>query len=216
MGDRSLAPKLAGGISGMIAAEIVPSLWSLARQLEQLGLADVVLQQPPQAALAELRASPPQQPVMAQFDAFLARHGHRCMSEAEWLHPRWIEAPELVIESIASYLRAGDSFDPTGAVANAEQERLAGHGGRRAAGESAAAGAVPLALGPRAPLHAGTRQRPALPGQADAAGTPALCDVGRTLGRARLAGASRRLLFLGGGGGGSGTRSTSGAADGAA
>ena len=47
------------------------------------------------------------------------------MSEAEWLHPRWIEAPELVIESIASYLRAGDSFDPAAAVASAEQDRLA-------------------------------------------------------------------------------------------
>ncbi len=29
------------------------------------------------------------------------------------------------MESIASYLRAGDSFDPAAAVANAEQERLA-------------------------------------------------------------------------------------------
>ncbi len=125
MGDRSLAPKLAGGISGIIAAEIVPSLWSLARQLEQLGLAGVVLGNSPQAALAELRASPAAAPVIAQLDVFLARHGHRCMSEAEWLHPRWIEAPELVIESIASYLRAGDSFDPAAAVASAEQDRLA-------------------------------------------------------------------------------------------
>jgi rifampicin phosphotransferase len=125
MGDRSLAPKLAGGISGIIAAEIVPSLWSLARQLEQLGLAEAAQRQPAQAALAELRATPAAAPVMARFDAFLTRHGHRCMSEAEWLHPRWIEAPELVIESIASYLRAGGSFDPTAAVASAEQERLA-------------------------------------------------------------------------------------------
>ena len=125
MGDRSLAPKLAGGISGIIAAEIVPSLWSLARRLEQLGLAAAVQRQPAKAALGELRATPAAAPVMAQFDAFLARHGHRCMSEAEWLHPRWIEAPELVIESIASYLRAGGSFDPTAAVASAEQERLA-------------------------------------------------------------------------------------------
>ncbi|MFN8468196.1 MAG: PEP/pyruvate-binding domain-containing protein [Caldilineaceae bacterium] len=125
MGDRSLAPKLAGGISGIIAAEIVPSLWSLAREFEQLGLSEAVQRQPAQAALAELRATPAAAPVMAQLDAFLTRHGHRCMSEAEWLHPRWIEAPELVIESVASYLRAGDRFDPTAAVASAEQERIA-------------------------------------------------------------------------------------------
>ena len=124
MGDRALAPKLAGGISGIIAAEIVPSLWSLARQFERLGLAEAVQRQPSTTALAELRTTPAAAPVMAEFDAFLLRHGHRCMSEAEWLHPRWIEAPELVVESIASYLRAGGSFDPSAAVANAEQERL--------------------------------------------------------------------------------------------
>ena len=124
MGDRSLASTLAGGLSGLIAAEIVPSLWRLARQINELGLADVVLQQLPQVALVELRRTPAAQAVMAQFDAFLARHGHRCMSEAEWLHPRWVESPEIVMESVASYLRAGDGFDPVGAVANAEQERL--------------------------------------------------------------------------------------------
>ena len=86
MGDRSLAPRLAGGISGVIAAGIVPSLWDLARQLRQLGLADIVLHQPPRDALAELRKTPVAGPVMLRFDAFL-RHGHRCISEAEWLHP---------------------------------------------------------------------------------------------------------------------------------
>ena len=125
MDDRALAPKLAGGISGIIAAEIVPSLWNLARQFRQLGLEEVVQRQPAQSALAALRATPAAEPIMAQFDAFLARHGHRCMSEAEWLHPRWIEAPESVIESIASYLRAGAGFDPAASVAGAEQERLA-------------------------------------------------------------------------------------------
>jgi pyruvate,water dikinase len=125
MGDRNLATQLAGGISGVIAAEIVPALWQLARTIEQQGLAGIVLEQPSKAALAELRRTPAAGDVMRQFDAFLSRHGHRCMSEAEWLHPRWVEAPHLVVESIAGYLRAGASFDPTDAVAKAEQERLA-------------------------------------------------------------------------------------------
>jgi pyruvate,water dikinase len=124
-GDRSLAPKLAGGISGVIAAEIVPSLWRMARAIEAAGLRDVVVQQEPAAALAELRRTPAAEALMGEFDAFLARHGHRCMSEAEWLHPRWMEAPELLIESIASYLRAGEEFDPSGAAEQAEQARLA-------------------------------------------------------------------------------------------
>jgi pyruvate,water dikinase len=125
LGDRSLTPKLAGGLSGVIAAEIVPALWQLAQQLDQLGLAAIVLEPPPAAALAALRGTLAAQPVLAQFDAFLARHGHRCMSEAEWLHPRWVEAPHIVIESLAGYLRAGSSFDPRPAIAQAEQDRLA-------------------------------------------------------------------------------------------
>ena len=125
MDDRSLTPKLAGGLSGVIAAEIVPALWQLAQQIDQLGLAAIVLEQPPAAALATLHATPAAQPVLAQLAVFLARHGHRCMSEAEWLHPRWVEAPHLVIESLAGYLRAGSSFDPRSAIVQAEEDRLA-------------------------------------------------------------------------------------------
>ena len=47
------------------------------------------------------------------------------MSEAEWLHPRWVEAPEIVMASIQGYLRAGEGFDPGGAAAQAEQDRSA-------------------------------------------------------------------------------------------
>lgn len=124
-GDRTLAPKLAGGLTGVIAAEIVPALWQIAQQIDERGLAHAVLKQPPTAALATLRADPAAASVMQLFDAFLARHGHRCMSEAEWLHPRWVEAPEVVIESIAGYLRAGSSFAPGDSARRAEQERLA-------------------------------------------------------------------------------------------
>jgi pyruvate,water dikinase len=109
----------------VIAAEIVPSLWRMAQEIDALGLARIVLEQPPESALAELRRTPAAQGVMREFDAFLARHGHRCMSEAEWLHPRWVEAPEIVLESIGGYLRAGDGYNPSGAAAKAESDRLA-------------------------------------------------------------------------------------------
>ncbi len=123
-GEKNLTPKLVSGLSGVIAAEIAPALWQLARQIEAAGMADVVANQPPEAALAALRSTLAAQPVLAHFDAFLARHGHRCMSEAEWLHPRWVESPQLVVESIAGYLRAGDSFDPATSAAKAERERI--------------------------------------------------------------------------------------------
>ena len=41
---------------------------------------------------------------LAQLQRFLQRHGHRCMVEAELLYPRWVEAPEQVIVSLATYL----------------------------------------------------------------------------------------------------------------
>ena len=124
VGDRSLATTLSGGLSGVIAAEIVPTLWQLAQQIEELGLKNLLLEQPAAAALATLHNLPTAQPFLVQFNAFLARHGHRCMSEAEWLHPRWVEAPELVIDSIAGYLRAGEHFRSNEAGAQAEQARL--------------------------------------------------------------------------------------------
>jgi hypothetical protein len=123
MGDKDLAQKLTAGLSGVIAAEIVPALWQMAATLRQAGLAQVVLDNPPLVALAQLCGEPAAQPFLAQFDAFLRRHGHRCMSEAEWLHPRWIEAPEQVIDSITGYLRAGSGLDASNAGDKAASER---------------------------------------------------------------------------------------------
>ncbi|MEI2652492.1 MAG: hypothetical protein V9G12_10115 [Microthrixaceae bacterium] len=91
-----------------------------------MGLAAIVLEQPPAAALATLRATPAAAPFLAQLAVFLHRHGHRCMVEAEWLHPRWVEAPHQVIESLAGYLRAGSGCDAvSAAIVQAEEERLA-------------------------------------------------------------------------------------------
>jgi len=66
----------------------------------------------PSAALSALRGNERAQAVNALFDRFLRRHGHRCMPEAEFLVPRWAEAPEQVMEMIQGYLRAAPGFDP--------------------------------------------------------------------------------------------------------
>ena len=39
MGDKDLTQKLVSGLSGIVTAEIVPSLWEMARTLGDLGLA---------------------------------------------------------------------------------------------------------------------------------------------------------------------------------
>ncbi|MFN8489800.1 MAG: PEP/pyruvate-binding domain-containing protein [Caldilineaceae bacterium] len=107
-GAKELAQPLITGLTGVITAEIVPALRGLADQLNALGLAEVVLANEPKTALQQLRTTPAAAPFLQQLDAFLKRHGHRCATEAELLYPRWWEAPDLVLEAIAGYLRTPD------------------------------------------------------------------------------------------------------------
>jgi phosphoenolpyruvate synthase/pyruvate phosphate dikinase len=83
----------------------------------------VITTQPPAAALAALRADPRARPFLDQFERFLDRHGHRCMVEAEFLYPRWSEAPEQVIQSLTAYLTMEQA--PTAVSHDAEQRRAA-------------------------------------------------------------------------------------------
>lgn len=124
LGGREVAHELITGLTGVIAAEIVPSLWEMTYLLQEAGLAEVVRAKEPAEALAALRESEDAGPFLKKLDAFLQRHGHRCMTEAEWLYPRWIEAPALVVESVQGYLRAGSDFDPTAIEEKQRRERL--------------------------------------------------------------------------------------------
>ena len=123
MGDRTLAQTLAGGLTGVIAAEMAPALWEMAETLRRLGLEQLLIEVESDAALAALRTEPATQPFFDQFDRFLQRHGHRCMVEAELLYPRWIEEPAQVIESLAGYLRLSEA-PPTAVDGMAEQKRM--------------------------------------------------------------------------------------------
>lgn len=111
-GRKDLAHDLITGLTGVFTAEMGASLWQIAQRLQELGLAGVVLDNDSEEALAQLRRRPEARPVIQMLDAFLRRHGHRCPHEGEWLHPRWVEAPERIIEVVAGYLRAGEEFDP--------------------------------------------------------------------------------------------------------
>jgi len=124
-GDEQLGYRLLSGLTGVIASEIVPALWQMAGELRKVGLAEMVLDQEPSAALAKLRKAPDAGVFMGLLDAFLRRHGHRCMTEAEWLFPRWIEAPQQVIKMIAGYLKAGQAGNPLTSEAQQRQEREA-------------------------------------------------------------------------------------------
>jgi pyruvate,water dikinase len=80
----------------------------MAATLGRLGLAEAVRSLPPEAAYAALRGNPAARPFLDKLDAFLQRHGHRCMSEAEFLHPRWIEDPAQVLAALQPYLDGPD------------------------------------------------------------------------------------------------------------
>jgi pyruvate,water dikinase len=126
LGDASLVQTLSGGLSGVIAAEMIPDLADLTALLLELELAETVLANPPARALELLRADPRAQRFLERFDRFLQRHGHRCMSEAELRFPRWAESPGLVITQLATSLRnsSPEPLAPVRAAADAATRRL--------------------------------------------------------------------------------------------
>lgn len=121
LGDASEARTLAGGISGVIAAELVPAVNGLAEMLRATGLDALVIELPPKDALMRLRQSPEATGFLEALRQFLRRHGHRCMVEAELRYPRWAEAPELVVEQLATLLKSPGA--PTIDLRQAERRR---------------------------------------------------------------------------------------------
>jgi pyruvate,water dikinase len=111
------------GLTGIIQAEMVPALQAMAQQARSLGLADLLLENEAAQALAQLRRQPAAEPLLAAFDAFLQRHGHRCPLEAEWRVPRWREAPEQVLALVTDYLRAAENGQAQPADGQAQQRQ---------------------------------------------------------------------------------------------
>lgn len=122
-GRKDLARDLMSGLSGVYAAEMGPALWQICQMLRGLGLASLVLDDEPKAALSRLQEMPAARPVIQLLESFLERFGHRCPNEGEWLNPRWVDAPEQVVEAMAGYLQAGDRFNPTEGEARQRQRR---------------------------------------------------------------------------------------------
>ena len=118
-----LAPDLITGLPGIYSAEVGPALWQMGQTLQALDLSDLLLNHSPQEALALLRALPKAQPFNEQLESFLQRHGHRCPNEVEFLKPRWVEAPEQVIELVANYLQSDEMINPSETEERQRQKR---------------------------------------------------------------------------------------------
>ncbi len=120
---KEMTQDLVAGLPGIYSAEVGPALWRMAQALRELGLDRVVLDERPATALLLLQKCPEAQPFLEQLANFLQRHGHRCPNELELLNPRWVEAPEQVIEIVANYLRAGESANPLELEKRRQQRR---------------------------------------------------------------------------------------------
>ncbi len=118
---KELVQDLVTGLSGVYSAEVGPFLWQMTRMAQESGVQDILLTYEPLKALNYLRSHEEGRLISEQLAVFLARHGQRCPNELELRNPRWIEAPEQVIELIANYLRAGERVDPT--TIEAQQQR---------------------------------------------------------------------------------------------
>jgi pyruvate,water dikinase len=125
LNDEQLGYRLMAGLTGVIASEIVPALWQMTGELRKSGLAELVATEEPEPVLDQLRRAPEGDSFRQLLQAFLQRHGHRCMTEAEWLFPRWVEEPGQVIALIAGYLKAGDEYNPLAAETQQRREREA-------------------------------------------------------------------------------------------
>ena len=110
-GRKNLAHELVTGISGIHSIEMGIALWQIGQWLSCAALADVVLRNEPKIALMKLRQMPEARPLIRMLDSFLQRHGHHCPNEGEWLHPRWVDAPEQILTLVAGYLKAGEQVD---------------------------------------------------------------------------------------------------------
>ncbi|MBV9599647.1 MAG: hypothetical protein JOZ87_22715, partial [Chloroflexi bacterium] len=122
-GGDQIARDLVSGLDDVRSAEIAPALWTIAAELRRAGLAEVVLNNAPTAALTYLRSEPAAVSALASLGGFLRQHGHRSTIEGELLYPRWVEAPEEVIGMLKGYLQNPAVSDPHASEA-ANRERL--------------------------------------------------------------------------------------------
>ncbi len=119
------ATQLIMALSGVYTAELGPALWQLAQSLRECGLDTLVREHTAEEALTLLQALPEAEPFLAQFAVFLQEYGYRCPNDAEFLNPRWKDAPAQVISLLAGYLQTKEAINPLVTIHRQRQEREA-------------------------------------------------------------------------------------------
>lgn len=105
---RSTANRLMAGIGDREHAETGYELWLLAEQAaRESGIKDVVLSERAFTAFASrLEGCGGGRAFLAQWKAFMHRHGHHARGELELSNPRWSECPDFVLDMVRGYVEA--------------------------------------------------------------------------------------------------------------
>jgi pyruvate,water dikinase len=105
--DHALATLLLADNSAIESADAVKSMERFVDQLRvSAGLVEQVASVPPSIALKFIEEDAPV-PLRESYHAFLHRHGHRCVREAELREKPWEEDQEQLISMIQASLKAG-------------------------------------------------------------------------------------------------------------
>ena len=105
---RSTANRLMAGIGDREHAEAGYELWLLAEQAaRESEIKDVVLSEHAFTAfVSRLEGCRGGRAFLAQWKAFMHRHGHHARSELELSNPRWSECPDFVLDMVRGYVEA--------------------------------------------------------------------------------------------------------------
>lgn len=97
--DGSIASALMAGLGGVDSAEASLELWKLGERLRAVGVGELLRRRDGPALLAALQEHPE---LLAEWNAWNARHGHHARAELDVSQPRWRERPEQVLSLLAS------------------------------------------------------------------------------------------------------------------
>jgi pyruvate,water dikinase len=129
--DGSIANRLLSGMGSMDSAESGLALWRLAvlAQQDEEVSRTIRADQDFAGARDHLEASHNGRAFLQAWDGFMARHGHHCRGEIDFMNARWREMPDSVLDTVRSYLGNLGKTDPLALHERhgAEREQLAEH-----------------------------------------------------------------------------------------
>jgi pyruvate,water dikinase len=91
--------------------EVDRELWKFSKKAGEMGIADIILNNKAEDALAELRENDAGKKWLAELQALLDEDGWRMQRMSEINLPTWVEDPTPVIASVKFFLKKGGDFD---------------------------------------------------------------------------------------------------------